>query len=89
MLLRPLLLVGKLDLVAAFQHVVGLAMAVLLYAVLLRLGVPAGWPRWPPRRCCSTAISSDRADHHADVMFEACIVAGLAALLWHPRPAPP
>src|SRR5262249_1197467 len=41
-LLRPLLLVGNLDLVAAFQHVVGLAMAVVLYAVLLRRGVP----RW-------------------------------------------
>src|SRR5262249_15277948 len=38
-LLRPLLLVGNLDLVAASQHVVGLAMAVLLYAVLLRRGV--------------------------------------------------
>src|SRR5439155_22316217 len=34
-LLGPLLLVGDLDLAAAFQHVVGLAMAVLLYAVLL------------------------------------------------------
>ena len=35
-LLRPVLLVGNLDMVAAAQHLLGLAMAVALYAVLLR-----------------------------------------------------
>ena len=86
-LLRPLLLVGNLDLVAAFQHVVGLAMAVLLYVVLLRRGVP----RW----LAALATAPVLLDAYQlqieqtimpDVMFEACIVAGLAALLWHPRP---
>ena len=86
-LVRPLLLVGNLDLVAAFQHVVGLAMAVLLYAVLLRRGVP----RW----LAALATAPVLLDAYQlqieqtimpDVMFEACIVAGLAALLWHPRP---
>ena len=86
-LLRPLLLVGNLDLVAAFQHVVGLAMAVLLYAVLLRRGVP----RWLAALATAPVLLDGyqlqiEQTIMPDVMFEACIVAGLAALLWHPRP---
>jgi hypothetical protein len=86
-LLKPLLLAGNLDLVAAVQHVLGLAMAVLLYAVLLRRGVP----RW----LAALATAPVLLDAYQlqieqtimpDVMFEACIAAGLAALLWHPRP---
>ena len=86
-LLRPLLLVGNLDLVAALQHVVGLAMAVLLYAVLLRRGVP----RWLAALATAPVLLDGyqlqiEQTIMPDVMFEACIVAGLAALLWHPRP---
>ena len=86
-LLRPLLLVGNLDLVAGFQHVVGLAMAVLLYAVLLRRGVP----RWLAALATAPVLLDGyqlqiEQTIMPDVMFEACIVAGLAALLWHPRP---
>src|SRR5215469_16212926 len=86
-LLRPLLLVGNLDLVAAVQHVVGLAMAVLLYAVLLRRGVP----RWLAALATAPVLLDGyqlqiEQTIMPDVMFEACIVAGLAALLWHPRP---
>jgi hypothetical protein len=86
-LLRPLLLVGNLDLVVAFQHVVGLAMAVLLYAVLLRRGVP----RWLAALATAPVLLDGyqlqiEQTIMPDVMFEACIVAGLAALLWHPRP---
>ena len=86
-LLRPLLLVGNLDLVAAFQHVVGLAMAVLLYAVLLRRGVP----RWLAALATAPVLLDSyqlqiEQTIMPDVMFEACIAAGLAALLWHPRP---
>src|SRR5215813_3523624 len=86
-LLRPLLLVGNLDLVAAFQHVVGLAMAVLLYAVLLRRGVP----RWLAALATAPVLLDGyqlqiEQTIMPDVMFEACIAAGLAALLWHPRP---
>ena len=89
-LLRPLLLVGNLDLVAAFQHVVGLAMAVLLYVVLLRRGVP----RWLAALATAPVLLDGyqlqiEQTIMPDVMFEACIVAGLAALLWHPAPAPP
>ena len=86
-LLRPLLLVGNLDLMAAFQHVVGLAMAVLLYVVLLRRGVP----RWLAALATAPVLLDSyqlqiEQTIMPDVMFEACIVAGLAALLWHPRP---
>ena len=86
-LLRPLLLVGNLDLVAAVQHVVGLAMAVLLYAVLLRRCVP----RWLAALASAPVLLDGyqlqiEQTIMPDVMFEACIVAGLAALLWHPRP---
>jgi hypothetical protein len=86
-LLKPLLLVGNLDLVAAVQHVLGLAMAVALYIVLQRRGVP----RW----LSALATAPILLDAYQlqieqtimpDVMFEACIVAGLAALLWQPRP---
>ncbi|HSS90524.1 MAG TPA: phospholipid carrier-dependent glycosyltransferase, partial [Streptosporangiaceae bacterium] len=87
LLIKPVLDVANPSLVAAFQHVVGLAMAVLLYAVLLRRGVP----RW----LAALATAPVLLDAYQlqieqtimpDVMFEACIVAGLAALLWHPRP---
>ena len=86
-LLKPLLLVGNLGLVAAAQHVLGLAMAVVLYVVLRRRGVP----RW----LAALATAPILLDGYQlqieqtimpDVMFEACIVAGLAALLWQPRP---
>ena len=43
-LLRPLEQVGGLALVAAVQHAFGLAMAIALYALLLRRGAP----RWVP-----------------------------------------
>src|SRR5947209_12227361 len=41
-MLKPVLLVGNLDLVAALQHLLGLAMAVTIYLVLRRRGAP----RW-------------------------------------------
>ena len=78
---------GDLDLVATFQHVVGLAMAVLLYVVLLRRGVP----RWLAALATAPVLLDSyqlqiEQTIMPDVMFEACIAAGLAALLWHPRP---
>src|SRR5262249_40731126 len=74
-------------LLAVVQHVLGLAMAVVLYLVLRRRGVP----RW----LSALATAPILLDAYQvqieqtimpDVMFEACIVAGLAALLWQPRP---
>src|SRR3989440_9091521 len=85
-LIRPLLAVDP-SFLAGLQHVLGLAMAVVLYVVLQRRGVP----RW----LAALATAPILLDGYQlqieqtimpDVMFEACIVAGLAALLWQPRP---
>ncbi len=86
--LRAILFVANFDAVAAVQHLLGLAMAVLLYLLLLRRGVP----RW----LAALAIAPVLLDAYQlqieqmvmpDVWFEALIVAGLAILLW-PRGRP-
>ena len=84
-LLRLMLLAGDLGTVAVIQHLLGLAMAVALYAVLLRRG--AG--RW----LAAVAVAPVLLDAYQiqmeqtimpDVWFEAMIVAALAVLLWRP-----
>jgi hypothetical protein len=83
--LKLVLSVGNLGAVAAIQHLLGLAMAVTLYVVLLRRGVP----RW----LAAIAAAPVLLDAYElqmeqtimpDVLFEAIVVAGLAVLLWHP-----
>jgi hypothetical protein len=85
--LRFILFFGDLSTVAAVQHLLGLAMAVTLYLVLLRRGCP----RW----LSALAVAPVLLDAYQlqmeqtimpDVWFGALIVAGLAALLWRPRP---
>ena len=48
---------------------------------------PAGWPRWPSRR---VLLDAYQLQNEQTIMpgtwFEALIVAGLAILLWRPRP---
>jgi hypothetical protein len=82
-----ILLIGNLSTVAAIQHLLGLAMAVVLYLVMLRRGCP----RW----LAAVAIAPVLLDAYQlqmeqtimpDVWFEALIVAGLALLLWRPAP---
>ena len=84
--LRAILFVAGLDAVAAVQHLLGLAMAVVIYALLLRRGVP----RW----LAALATAPVLLDAYQiqieqtlmpDVWFEALIVAGLAILLWRPE----
>jgi Dolichyl-phosphate-mannose-protein mannosyltransferase len=87
LLIKPVLAVANPSLVAVLQHVVGLAMAVVIYVVLLRRGVP----RWLSALATAPVLLDAyqlqiEQTIMPDVMFEACIVAGLAALLWHPRP---
>jgi hypothetical protein len=81
--IKPVLTLGNLDEIAALQHLLGLAMAVTLYVVLLRRGAP----RW----LAALATAPVLLDAYQvqieqvimpDVMFEALIVAGVAALLW-------
>jgi hypothetical protein len=84
-LLKVVLLAGDLGVMAAIQHLLGLAMAVVLYVVLLRRGVN----RW----LSALAVAPVLLDAYQiqmeqtimpDVWFEAIIVAGLAVLLWKP-----
>jgi hypothetical protein len=84
--LRAILLVGDLGTVAVVQHLLGLAIAVALYAVLLRRGCA----RW----LAALAVAPVLLDAYQlqmeqtimpDVWFEALIAAGLTVLLWRPR----
>ena len=84
--LRAILLVANFDAVAAVQHLLGLAMAVVIYVLLLRRGTP----RW----LAALAIAPVLLDAYQLQMeqaimpgpwFEALIVAGVAILLWQPR----
>ena len=83
--LKAVLAVGNLDLVVVLQHLIGLAIAVALYVLLLRRGV---W-RW----LAALAIAPVLLDAYQvqieqtlmpDLWFEALIVAGLSILAWRP-----
>src|SRR5580658_4630383 len=89
LMLKPVLVVGNLGLVALLQHVLGLGMAVALYALMLRRGVT----RW----LAALAVAPVLLDAYQlnaeqtimpDVLFEALVVAGIVLLLWQPRPGP-
>jgi 4-amino-4-deoxy-L-arabinose transferase-like glycosyltransferase len=87
-LLWPLQRTGGLAGVAAGQHILGLGMAWLLYAVLLRRGM---W-RWAAALAAAPVLLDGyqlQAEQTImpDVLFEALIVAGLALLLWRRNPA--
>jgi hypothetical protein len=84
-LLRAILAVGNLDVVVAVQHLLGVAMAVVIYVLLRKRGTG----RW----LAALAIAPVLLDAYQvqieqtlmpDVWFEALIVAGLAILLWRP-----
>jgi hypothetical protein len=89
LVLKPFLVVGNLDLVAAVQHLLGLGMAVALYLLMRRRGVP----RWlaalatAPLLLDAYQIQIEQTIM-PDTLFEALIVTGLAILLWQPRPTP-
>jgi hypothetical protein len=88
-LLRLLEPAGGLALVAAVQHVFGLAMAVALYAVLLRRGAP----RWVAALAAAPVLLDAyqlqlEQTIMPDVLFETLIAAGLVVLLWRPGPWP-
>jgi hypothetical protein len=84
--LKLILAVGNLSAVEAVQHVLGLATALVLYAVLLRRGVP----RWLAALAAAPILLDAyqlqmETTIMPDVWFEYVIVAGLAILLWHRR----
>ena len=84
--LRAILLVANFDAVAAVQHLLGLAMAVLIYVLLLRRGTP----RWLAALAIAPVLlDAYQLQTEQTIMpgpwFEALIVAGVAILLWQPR----
>jgi hypothetical protein len=83
--LRGILLVGNFDTVALIQHLLGLGMAVVLYALLLRRGVP----RWLAALAAAPILlDAYQLQSEQTIMpgpwFEALIVGGIAILLWQP-----
>jgi hypothetical protein len=89
-LIRPVLWFGNLSVLAALQHVLGLAMAVVLYALLIRRGVP----RWAAALAAAPVLLDAyqlqmEQTIMPEVMFEALVVAGLAVLLWTRRLSSP
>ena len=86
-LLRLLAPVGGLALVAAVQHAFGLAMAVAVYALLLRRGAA----RWAATLAAAPVLLDAyqlqlEQTIMPDVLFETMITAGLVVLLWSRRP---
>jgi hypothetical protein len=85
--LRTILAVANFDTVAAVQHLLGLAMAVVIYLLLLRRGSP----RW----LAALATAPLLFDAYQiqieqmlipEIWFEALVVAGLTVMLWRPAP---
>jgi hypothetical protein len=84
--LRAILAVSNFNTVVAVQHLLGLAMAVVLYVLLLRRG--AG--RWLAALAIAPLLLDGyQLQSEQTIMpgtwFEALIVAGLAILLWQPK----
>ena len=85
--LRAILAVANFNAVAAAAHLLGLAIAVTLYAVLVRRGTA----RWlaalamAPVLLDAYQLQSEQAVMPG-TWFEALIAAGLAVLAWSPRP---
>jgi hypothetical protein len=83
--LRAILLVGNFNAVVAVQHLLGLGIAVVLYVLLLRRGVP----RWLAALAAAPVLlDAYQLQSEQTIMpgswFEALIVAGIAILLWQP-----
>lgn len=80
---------GSLAVVAAVNHLLGLAMGVLIYVVLVRRGV---WPWLAALATVPVLLEGFQAlvEHMvmSDVLFQFLVVAGVAALLWRRRPDP-
>jgi hypothetical protein len=83
----PLLHLGGLATITLVQHLMGLAMAVAIYALLLRLRV---WPWLATLATLPLLLDSMQlvVEQYvmSDILFEALLLAACLALLWRPRP---
>jgi hypothetical protein len=83
--LRAILFVANFNTVAAVQHLLGLAMAVVIYVLVLRRGA-SGW--LAALAMAPVLLDGYQLQQEQTIMpttwFEALIVAGLAILLWRP-----
>src|SRR5262245_6726633 len=82
-LLRPLLSIGNLAVVAAVQHVVGLAMGIAIYVLAVRLGAR----RWVAVLAAVPILLDAyqlqiEQNIMSETLFEALILAGIVLLLW-------
>src|SRR5581483_215098 len=93
LLLKPVFAVGTLTTLAAVQHLFGLGMAALSYALILHKGRlhPPGW-----RAIAAVATVPILLDAYqweiehlvmSDALFQAMLVGALALLAWPERPA--
>lgn len=87
--LKPVTALGGLGLIPVIQHLLGLGMAVAVYLLLARRGAP----RWLSALATAPVLLDAyqlqiEQNVMPDVMFEALIVTGLAALLWRATPSP-
>lgn len=83
LVLRPVSWFGNLAVVAVLQHIGGIALAVALYALLLRLGVT----RWLAALAAAPVLLDGyqlvaEQTIMPDTLFEVLVVAGMVALLW-------
>jgi hypothetical protein len=83
--LRAILLVGNFNAVVAIQHLLGLAMGIVIYLVLLRRGTP----RWlAALGMAPVLLDAYELQNEQTILpgtwFGALLVAGFAILLWRP-----
>jgi Dolichyl-phosphate-mannose-protein mannosyltransferase len=89
LLLRLLSLAGQLAVVPITQHLLGLALGALIYALVRRLGAR---PALAALAAAPVLLDPYQAhlEHYlmAETLFEVLLVGGMALLVWHERPSP-
>lgn len=88
--LRPLLtFFGDLAVIPLVQHLLGVGMAVVMYAVLVHLGIR---PWFSALAAAPVLLDGYQLQIEqtvaSDSLFQALVVGALALLIWRPRPSP-
>ncbi|WP_243793497.1 glycosyltransferase family 2 protein [Saccharopolyspora gloriosae] len=89
LLLGPLLLVGNLAFVVAVQHLIGLALGVAVYVLLLRFGAR----RWIAALATAPVLLDAyqvQIEHNimSDLLFQVLLLAAIFVLTWRGTPGP-